>query len=270
MAKPLPESLAAALQAYKNAVPRRARLLDLAGEVLAVLAAVPLSFPPPTTAARQDAAVRAAAGHILWEEPPIQGQVVPELLRQLLSVFQDFTLLPPLSEPVAAEFLATPPETWLSAPESIVQWATTRQLPGTLLVFIGQLALSPFYQAASAPYKNVWSQGKWLHPFCPSCGREPSLALILPESGQRQLHCRLCDVTWASPDRQTCIFCGQQNSQAEYLFLDDDPARRAELCPVCQRHLKIIVLPDLPHALCLPLEAFVGVDLELSLLIRQG
>ncbi len=270
MAKPLPDSLAVALQAYKNALPRRARLLDLAGEVLTVLAAGSPTSPSPTAQERQAAADRAAAGRILWEKPPVQRQGLPELLRQLIRVFQKFALLPPLSEAVQAELLATPAAAWLSAPESIVRWATTHQLPGTLLVFIGQLALSPYYQAASAPYKDLWSQGKWRHPFCPSCGREPSFALILPESGQRHLHCRLCDVTWAGPDRQTCLFCGQQNSQGEYIFLEDDPARRAELCQACQRYLKNIVLQNLPHALSLPLEEFVGVELDISLLIRQS
>ena len=131
-----------------------------------------------------------------------------------------------------------------------------------LLLFIGQKALSPFYQQAAAPYAALWSQDRWQQSACPACGGPPTLALISPESGQRRLHCCLCNVTWPAPSRQECVFCGAAAAQTTYYFLEDDPARRADLCQACGRYLRTIVLAKLTHPLHLPLEEFVLVDLD--------
>ena len=136
-----------------------------------------------------------------------------------------------------------------------------------LLFFVGQKALSPFYQQAAAPYIPLFSQGVWQRSVCPGCGQEPALASLPPDSRQRHLYCSLCDVQWPFA-RRGCVFCGAEaEAQFSYVFVEDDPARRADLCRVCRRYLKTIVAGRLTHPLYLPLEEFVTVDLD-TLLAR--
>ena len=60
-----------------------------------------------------------------------------------------------------------------------------------------------------------------------------------------------------------CDFCGAEaEAQFSYVFVEYDPARRADLCRVCHRYLKTIVAGRLTHPLYLPLEEFVTVDLD--------
>ncbi len=63
-------------------------------------------------------------------------------------------------------------------------------------------------------------------------------------------------------------FAATQESHFSYIFIEDDPARRADLCRACRRYLKTIVISRLTHALYLPLEEFVTVDLD-ALLLRH-
>jgi len=257
----MPNQLPEQLTAYKNAAPRRARLLDLAGAVLRVLEA---AQPAPVAAPLETAAAAAPqeTGVPLLAGLAVAAPAFRAVLARLLEVFQHYDLLPPLPPDLAAELLDLPPGAWLQEEGPVAALGRAHRLSAGLLLFIGQQALSPFYQQAAAPHAPRWAQGRWLQPACPACGGPPTLALISPETGQRRLHCRLCNVTWPAPDRQACVFCGAAAAQTTYYFLEDDPARRADLCQACGRYLRTIVLAQLPHPLSLPLEEFVLVDLD--------
>ena len=263
MLKPLPEPLAAAIQAYKTAVPRRARLLDLAGAILGALAAAaPAPAGKPEPLDQEAATNRLAAGQALLVGLPIPVGPFRSLLAQLFNIFQQFDLLPAWPPEVGHELLELSPADWLVEEGPAARLATVHHLPVGLLLFIGQKALAPWYQQAAAPYAALWSHSPWQKTICPACGRPPILALITPESGHRHLHCSLCAVTWPAPSRQACVFCGAEAAQTTYYFLEDDPARRADLCQSCGRYLKTLVLANLPHPLHLPLEEFVLADLD--------
>lgn len=256
----LPKQLEAAIQAYTTAVPRRARLMDLAGAVLAAQSTA--LVPAPPAGDLEAATSLLAAGQPLLTALAVPAVAFRALLAQLLTVFQRFELLRPLPLATLEEILDQSPSVWLEEGGPISSLAAARRLPANLLFFFGQKALAPFYQQAAQPYDALWSQGLWQQPICPACGRPPTLALLTPESGRRRLHCRLCDLTWPAPSRQACVFCGTEASQGRYYFLEDDPARRADLCQACGRYLRTIVLAKLPHPLHLPLEEFVLVDLD--------
>mgnify|MGYP005841243477 CR=1 FL=1 len=258
----LPKQLEAAIQAYTTAVPRRARLLDLAGAVLAEVEAATADLPEPARPDLIKAAERLTAGQVLGQEVKLTTGTFLELLRQLLKIFRQFELLPSLPEAALQELDELPPAAWLDEAGPVAGLASSWSVPPGLLLFIGQQALSPFYRQAAAPYGSLWPQGLWQHPTCPTCGRLPTFALILPENGQRHLHCDLCAVTWPASSCQACIFCGVEAAQTIYYFLEDDPARRADLCQACGRYLRTVVLARLSHSLYLPLEGFVLVDLD--------
>jgi hypothetical protein len=189
-------------------------------------------------------------------------------LSRLLEFFRQFELLPQLSPDLLQTLLTLPPQAWVEETEKLAEICQGQEVPVGLLLFLGQKALSPFYQQAAAPYTPLFSQDGWLLASCPGCGQEPALAHLMPESGQRLLYCSLCAAQWPFP-RRACVFCRTGDEpQLSYVFVEDDPARRADLCRVCRRYLKTIVGNRLKHPLYLPLEEFVTIDLD-TLLVRN-
>lgn len=267
MSNPPDPQLETALNAYTAALPRQARLIQLAGEVLRHLAAVRAALPPTPGMAEKEAAARLAAGETILAPVLIPVANFRHSLGCLLEIFQTFELLPPLPSDLVQTLLARPPQVWLEETGHLTEVPQSQDLPTGLLLFLGQKALAPFYRQAAAPYLSLFLQGDWPHATCPGCGQEPSLASLAPDSGQRLLYCSLCTAQWPFT-RRTCVFCGHEEPRFSYIFAEDDPARRADLCQDCRRYLKTIVTTRLTHPLHLPLEEFVTVDLD-TLMARQ-
>jgi hypothetical protein len=259
MASQLNQRLDSALSAYAAALPRQARLIRLAGEVLRHLAIAQVALPPPAVNLIEAAAKLAAGTHILTALP-IPAPIFRNTLSRLLELGRQFDLLPALSPDLRHSLLSLSPPAWLGElPEKIF---LGRNVPAGLLIFLGQKALSPFYRQAAEPYYPLFSQGGWQNPNCPGCGQEPALACLTPESGQRLLYCSLCAAQWLFP-RPGCVFCGiKDEKHLSYVFVEADPARRADICRVCRRYLKTVVTRRLEHLVYLPLEEFVTVDLD--------
>ncbi len=266
MSSPHSPQLESSLSIYAAALPRHARLIQLAGEVLRQLGAVQAGLSPIQEITDQDVEAKLAAGHPIFPHVPISATSHRDILASLLELFRQFELMPPLSANQLQSLLSLAPHAWLdeTSMEAICQG---RDLPAGLLFFLGQKALSPFYHQAAAPFQQKLLQAGWQKGHCPFCGQQPALASLAPDSGQRFLYCSLCGVQWPF-SRQTCVFCGKQESQFSYVFIEDDPARRADLCQACQHYLKTIVINRLRHALYLPLEEFVTIDLD-ALLMRE-
>lgn len=97
--------------------------------------------------------------------------------------------------------------------------------------------LVPFVAATAAPYReHIKQKGSGL--LCPFCGSEPNYAVLDKESGTRYLCCPLCHSTWPI-SRATCYHCGNTDQQSLAIFhLDDQAARRADVCHKCQHYIK--------------------------------
>jgi FdhE protein len=267
MANQLNQQLDKALAAYAAALPRQARLIQLAGEVLIQLAVVRAALPPPPGVDLDRAAARLAAGEPILATVPIPAAIFQDTLTRLLELCRQFDLLPVLHLDLLHSLISLPPPAWLGETGGLEEICQGREVPVKLLLFVGQKAFSPFYQQAAAPYTSLFFQGVWQRSVCPGCGQEPALALLPPDSRQRHLYCSICDVQWPFA-RRGCIFCGAEaEAQFSYVFVEDDPARRADLCRVCRRYLKTIDAVRLTNPLFLPLEEFVTVDLD-TLLAR--
>ncbi len=260
--------LEATLAAYAAALPRQARLIQLAGELLRQLADVRAGLPPSPEVDLEAAAAQLAAGESILTTVPVAAPIFRETLTRLLELCRQFDLLPALSPDLLHSLVNLAPQAWLGETTGLAAICQGREVPVGLLLFVGQKALSPFYQQAAASYSPLFSQGVWQRSVCPVCGREPALASLAPDSGQRLLYCSLCAVQWPFA-RRACVFCGAEaEAQFSYVFVEDDPARRADLCQVCRRYLKTIVVRRLTHSLCLDLEEFITVDLD-TLLARD-
>lgn len=255
------QQLEIALTVYSAALPRQARLIQLAGEVLRQLAAVQAHLPPSPPLPEKEAKAGLAAGEPLLATVPIPVAIFHNVLGRLVELFQQFELLPPLPADLLQKLLVMIPQSWLEESDHVAELCQTRAIPPGLILFLGQKALAPFFQQVAAPYLPIFLQVPWQKVSCPGCGREPSLASLAPASGQRLLYCGLCAAQWPYTSGN-CVFCGNEDLRFSYIFAEDDPSRRADLCPACHRYLKTIVTDRLPHPLYLPLEEFVTVDLD--------
>jgi FdhE protein len=262
MPNPPDQELETALEAYLAALPRQARLIRLAGEVLRQVAAVQADLPSAPAMADSEAEARLHAGELLLAHLPFSTPTFRQTLSRLLELCRQFELLPPLPPDVLQALLSLPPPAWLADNLGLADICQDREVSVGLVLFLGQKALSPYYQRAVAPYAPLFLQGSWQQGNCPNCGQKPALASLAPESGQKLLYCSLCAIQWPF-SRRACVFCGQEEPHFAYLFVEEDPARRADLCQACQGYLKTIVTGRLTHPLCLPLEEFVTVDLDI-------
>lgn len=74
---------------------------------------------------------------------------------------------------------------------------------------------------------------------CAICGSAPIIG-ELDQDGRQWLHCGRCGHRWPVK-RLVCPFCSNHDSQTlEYLFSDEEPEYRLNLCGVCQRYLKVV------------------------------
>ncbi len=267
MSSPPDPQLKTALSIYAAALPRHARLIQLAGEVLRQLAAVQAGLPPVQEMADKEVEAKLAAGQSILDQVPIPVSIFQNTLSRLLELFRQFELMPPLSADRLQNLLTLPPHAWLRRDFNGGNLPGSGS-PGRTAFFPGAESSFPLLPSGGSPVSGKnFSRWDWQTGKCPFCGQEPTLASLAPDSGQRFLYCSLCGVQWPF-SRQTCVFCGNQESHFSYIFIEDDPARRADLCQACQRYLKTIVISRLTHALYLPLEEFVTIDLD-TLLIRE-
>lgn len=266
MSSPHSPQLESALRIYAAALPRHARLLELAGAVLLRLAVVQADLSQSPDMAAQEIEASLDAGRPASPRLPISAAIFQDTLARLLDLFRQFDLIPKIVPEQFQNLLSLEPSAWLNE-NALEAVCRGRDLPAGLLFFLGQKALSPFYHQAAAHWQQQLLQADWQRGQCPFCGQLPVLASLTPDSGQKYLYCSLCGTQWPCA-RQVCAFCGTQDSQCSFVFIEDDPARRADLCQTCQRYLKTIVTKRLTHALYLPLEEFITIDLDM-LLLRQ-
>jgi hypothetical protein len=74
---------------------------------------------------------------------------------------------------------------------------------------------------------------------CPVCGSMPIIGELDAE-GSQWLHCGFCWHRWPVK-RLACPFCSNRDSASlEYLYSDDEPEYRVNLCGGCRRYLKVV------------------------------
>ena len=96
MASQVNQQLASALAAYAAALPRQARLIRLAEEVLRLLADVRAALSPPPGVDFDQTAAQLAAGEPILATVPIPAAIFRDTLTRLLELCRQFDLLPTL------------------------------------------------------------------------------------------------------------------------------------------------------------------------------
>ena len=159
MSSPPVLQLNTALSTYAAALPRHARLIQLAGEVLRQLAAVQAGLPPVPGMADSEVEAKLAAGQAIVDQVPIPVSIFQNTLSHLLELFRQFELMPPLSAARLQNLLTLPPHAWLDE-TSVAASCQDQDLPAGLFLFLGRKALFPFYHEAAAPFRQKSIPGR--------------------------------------------------------------------------------------------------------------
>ncbi len=103
----------------------------------------------------------------------------------------------------------------------------------------------------------------WNKGYCPVCGSPPALSEVSGE-GKRSLHCNFCWHRW--PVRRIfCPTCGNTDGETlQYLYSDEEPEHRVDLCETCQGYIKGIDARKLPRPFHPPLEHLATIHLDLK------
>ncbi|MCK9273554.1 MAG: formate dehydrogenase accessory protein FdhE [Syntrophales bacterium] len=109
-----------------------------------------------------------------------------------------------------------------------------------LLGFLVEESLRPSLEILSEKYGDLIEKSNWSEGYCPICGREPKIAELRDEVGQKFLFCSQCGFEWRFP-RLKCPFCSNEDQQSlAYFTVEDEEKYRVDVCNVCNRYIKTV------------------------------
>jgi FdhE protein len=147
--------------------------------------------------------------------------------------------------------------------------ARTMDVPPEMVSLLLYLAIKPSLEAGArqlsshlpeAPQPNRGS--------CPICSSPPIIG-ELDSEGRHALHCGLCWHRWPVK-RMLCPFCSQaEGASVEYLYSDDEPEYRVNLCGGCRCYLKVVDTRKMTRRFYPPLEQVASLHLDM-LAVEKG
>lgn len=145
--------------------------------------------------------------------------------------------------------------------DSIVKASGQLGVNPVALNFLLLQALKPFVEKRAEELEPMIRELPWHQGYCPVCGAFPELSFLQGEEGQRWLRCSLCAFDWRF-DRMGCPYCGEKNSNKEFIYIEDSRSKWVELCSDCRRYIVGIDLRDQPGA-CRDVAAIGMVHLDM-------
>jgi formate dehydrogenase maturation protein FdhE len=121
--------------------------------------------------------------------------------------------------------------------------------------------LAPFYRACGRMLAVRLEQSLWQRAFCPVCGGAPLIGKYRQTDGLWVVECSLCHTGW-NIQRVGCSVCDGSQGSLDYLYLEEDPSRRACYCRECKRYIKTVDLRDGGEEALLPLENIISMRLD--------
>ncbi len=141
--------------------------------------------------------------------------------------------------------------------------ARTMDVPPEMVSLLLYLAIKPSLEAGArqlsshlpaAPQPDRGS--------CQICGSPPIIG-ELDSEGRHALHCGLCWHRWPVK-RMLCPFCSRaEGPSVEYLYSDDEPEYRVNLCGGCRRYLKVVDTRKMTRRFYPPLEQVASLHLDM-------
>lgn len=123
--------------------------------------------------------------------------------------------------------------------------------------------LAPFYRKCGSILTTKLEQSLWQRGFCPACGGAPLMGQYRTGDGLWVVECVLCHTGW-NVQRASCPFCDELQGSLDYLYLEEDPSRRANYCKACKRYVKTVDMRNSEEVVLLPLEDIVTLSLDVA------
>jgi FdhE protein len=145
----------------------------------------------------------------------------------------------------------------------IGELAATANVPPKMIALLLYLAVKPGIEAASRRLAHrLPSRGEDPRGRCPICDSAPIVGELDAE-GRQWVHCGLCWHRWPA-NRLACPFCrNRENNSLEYLYSEEEPEYRVNLCNACKGYLKVVDTRKLKRLFYPPLEQVVTLHLDL-------
>jgi FdhE protein len=125
------------------------------------------------------------------------------------------------------------------------------------------LALQPYLEWAAEQVMPHVDQDRWKRGHCPVCGGAPDFAMLVEETGARQLLCSRCRSQWLYK-RLQCPFCNNTDHTKLLYYPSEDKVYRLYVCQVCKHYLKAIDLRKATHRVVLAVEPLLTVAMDLA------
>lgn len=114
------------------------------------------------------------------------------------------------------------------------------QIDFPVFYFLIKTGFSPFMTGYAEKLLETVEFNKWQGGGCPVCGSEPLIARLDEEAGKRWMFCSMCHTEWAHK-RLVCPFCENDDHESlRYFYVENDEARRVDVCDKCKRYIKTI------------------------------
>lgn len=136
------------------------------------------------------------------------------------------------------------------------------KVPTDMLSLLLYLAVRPSIEAGSRKLSELLAGDLKNFSNCPICGNSPIIGELDSEGGQ-WVHCSLCWHRWPVA-RMGCSFCGNSDSESlRYVYSDDEPEYRVNLCGECKRYLKVVDTRKMDRGFYPPLEQVASLHLDM-------
>lgn len=140
--------------------------------------------------------------------------------------------------------------------------ARTVGVPPDMLSLLFYLAVKPSIEAGARQLADGLAGSEGTRNSCAVCGGAPIIGELDAE-GRQWHHCGFCWYRWPVK-RMACPFCSNRDSASlEYLYSDDEPEYRVNLCHGCRRYLKVVDTRKLDRGFYPPLEQVASLHLDL-------
>jgi FdhE protein len=144
----------------------------------------------------------------------------------------------------------------------IAELAGTMDVSPQMISLLLYLAVKPSLEAGARQLATRLTGGQENYSGCPVCGSAPIIGELDAEGGQ-WVHCGLCWHRWPVK-RLACPFCHNRDSHSlEYLYSEDEPEYRVNLCGGCRRYLKVVDTLKMNRGFYPPLEQVASIHLDM-------
>ncbi len=140
--------------------------------------------------------------------------------------------------------------------------AKTMEVSVEMLSLLFYLAIKPSIETGARQLAARLTSSQESHSSCPVCGSAPIVGELDAE-GNQWIHCGLCWHRWPV-NRLACPFCNNRDSASlEYVYSDDEPEYRVNLCNGCHRYLKVVDTRKMDRGFYPPLEQVASLHLDM-------